>query len=269
MREEIETRWQDIAKALKDVLDFVREKTFIRCDKALPSYLVLIPLVYSRYHFPDNWKAAQGIEEYLLRTLISNAFSGNPDQLIDDCIGQIKERKGFILNYLFDAILSRGRSLELTEDRLWQMGYGSASIYLLFNLWYREFNYTPAYVGNLPQVDHIFPQSALRKIKITSPETGHVMIKYKQDERDQLANCMLLTQAENGAGGKSDILPEDWFADKPENYLDMHLIPKDKNLWQIDRFEDFIEERKKLIRAKFSYLLAHKTQDNQVAQTGQ
>ena len=59
------------------------------------------------------------------------------------------------------------------------------------------------------------------------------------------------------------------FSDKPESYLDMHLIPKNKDLWKIDRFEDFIEERKKLIRDKFSYLLAQKTQDNQVAQTGQ
>ena len=269
VREEIETRWQDITKALKDVLDFVRGKTFIRCDKALPSYLVLIPLVYSRYHFPDNWKAAQGIDSYLLRALISGAFSGTPDQLIDDCVGKIRELNGFDLNHLFDVIRSKGRSLELTEDRFWQMGYGSDSIHLLFNLWYREFNYTPAYDNNLPQVDHIFPQSALRKIKAVSPETGRLsIVKYKQDSRDQLANCMLLTQAENGAGGKSDTLPEVWFADKPESYLDMHLVPKDKDLWKIDRFEDFIEERKKLIRDKFSYLLAQKTQDNQIAQTG-
>jgi uncharacterized protein with ParB-like and HNH nuclease domain len=270
VREEIETRWQDITKALKDVLDFVRGKTFIRCDKALPSYLVLIPLVYSRYHFPDNWKAAQGIDSYLLRALISGAFSGTPDQLIDDCVGKIRELNGFDLNHLFDVIRSKGRSLELTEDRFWQMGYGSDSIHLLFNLWYREFNYTPAYDNNLPQVDHIFPQSALRKIKAVSPETGRLsIVKYKQDSRDQLANCMLLTQAENGAGGKSDTLPEVWFSDKPESYLDMHLIPKNKDLWKIDRFEDFIEERKKLIRDKFSYLLAQKTQDNQIAQTGQ
>jgi hypothetical protein len=104
VREEIETRWQDITKALKDVLDFVRGKTFIRCDKALPSYLVLIPLVYSRYHFPDNWKAVQGIDNYLLRALISGAFSGTPDQLIDDCVGKIKEQNGFDMNHLFDAV---------------------------------------------------------------------------------------------------------------------------------------------------------------------
>jgi hypothetical protein len=261
VREEIESKWKDITKALKDVLDFVRGKTFIRCDKALPSYLVLIPLVYSRYHFPDSWKTAQNVDKYLLRALISGAFSGTPDQLIDDCVGKIKEQKGFNVNHIFDAIRSKGRSLELTEDRFWQMGYNSDTIHLLFNLWYREFNYTPAYENSLPQIDHIFPQSALRKIKKVSPETGRRSImKYKQDVRDQLANCMLLTQDENGAGGKSDTLPEVWFADKPESYLDMHIIPRDKYLWKIDRFEEFLEERKRLIKQKFSYLLSQKAE---------
>jgi hypothetical protein len=261
VREEIESKWQDITKALKDVLDFVRGKTFIRCDKALPSYLVLIPLVYSRYHFQDSWKTAHNVDKYLLRALISGAFSGTPDQLIDDCVGKIKEQKGFNVNHIFDAIRSKGRSLELTEDRFWQMGYNSDTIHLLFNLWYREFNYTPAYENSLPQIDHIFPQSALRKIKEVSPETGRRSImKYKQDVRDQLANCMLLTQDENGAGGKSDILPEVWFADKPESYLDMHIIPMDKDLWKIDHFEEFIEERKRLIKEKFSYLLSQKAE---------
>ena len=257
VREQIEDKWQDITNALKEVLDFVRGKTFIRCNKALPSYLVLIPMVYARYHFADAWKQATNVDNYLLRSLLAGAFSGTPDQLIDDCVGKIREAKTFNTNQMFDAIRSKGRSLELTEDRFGQIGYGSDAIHTLFNLWYRDFNYTPAYENNLPQVDHIFPQSALKSIKDLNPETGrHSLVRYRQEDRDRLANCMLLTRKENGAGGKSDTLPEAWFADKPEDYLDMHLIPKDKELWKLDRFDDFIEERKKLIRQKFSFLVA-------------
>jgi hypothetical protein len=35
----------------------------------------------------------------------------------------------------------------------------------------------------------------------------------------------------------------------------MHCIPNDPALWQLARFPDFIEERKKLIRQKFAALL--------------
>jgi uncharacterized protein with ParB-like and HNH nuclease domain len=155
MRDEIENKWTDISEALKDVLDFVRGKTFIRCDKALPSYLVLIPLVYSRFHFPANWNKTQEIDTYVLRSLISSAFSGLPDQLIDKCVKKIKLSNGFYLNDMFDAIRSKGRSLELIEDRFWNIGYGSDLIHLLFNIWYRKFNYTPVYSNNMPQIDHI------------------------------------------------------------------------------------------------------------------
>ncbi len=34
------------------------------------------------------------------------------------------------------------------------------------------------------------------------------------------------------------------------------MIPQDPEMWKLERFEDFIAERKKLIRSQFSYLLA-------------
>lgn len=77
---------------------------------------------------------------------------------------------------------------------------------------------TPAYENNLPQIDHIFPQSAMKQIKVKNPETGKMNIKYSMAFRNQLANCMLLTRTENGPGGKSDTLPKDWFADKEPDY---------------------------------------------------
>jgi hypothetical protein len=256
VREAVEKQWYEISTAIQDVLDFVRGKTFIQCDKALPTYLVLIPLIYIRYHFASAWKNAKDRETYLLRSSLVGAFSGQPDNLLDALVKKLEEWKDFPLDEVFGVIRSQGRSLELTEDRLWQMGYGSETIHLLFNLWYRDFNYTPAYERNLPQVDHIFPQSVLRKVKIENPKTGrNDLMKYSEADRNQLANCMLLSCEENGAGGKGASPPDKWFMDKDKAYLEKHLIPDDPSLWQVDRFEDFIVARRKLIRNKFCHLL--------------
>jgi uncharacterized protein with ParB-like and HNH nuclease domain len=257
VRKKIKDGWDDISKAVQDVLDFVRGKTYIKCDKAMPTYLVLIPLIDFRYRFREKWSTAQKRDEYILRCSVANAFSGQPDNLIDALVRKTTEAQKFDVDDAFEIVRSQGRSLELTEDRFWQMGYGSKTIHLLFNLWYRNFNHTPAYDGNLPQVDHIFTQSALRKIKSENPKTGRKdLLKYRSGDRDQLANCMLLSREENGAGGKGDTLPEEWFADKDAAYLERHLIPNDPALWKIDRFEDFIEARKQMIAAKFDWLLA-------------
>ena len=107
--------------------------------------------------------------------------------------------------------------------------------------------------NNLPQVDHIFPQSLLRKVKSVNPKTGRKdLTRYWEPVRNQLANCMLLTQSENGAGGKGDTPPSEWFKGKPPTYLEKHLIPNDPSLWELDRFEEFVEVRKRLIAEKFT-----------------
>jgi len=255
VREKIEQEWDNISSSIRDVLDYVRGKTYIKCDKALPSYLVLIPLVYVRYHYPQAWKQAKDMDRFILRSSLARAFSGTPDQLIDDCVAEINKIQGFDYDRIVSVIRSAGRSLELTESTLWQMGYGTDTIHLLFNLWYRDFNYTPAYENNLPQIDHIFPQSLLRKVTVTNPETGHPVMKYREADRNQLANCMLLTQEENGFQGKSAIPPEVWFSDKDSSYLEMHAIPTDRELWKINHFEDFIRERRKLILTKLQSIL--------------
>ena len=255
-RESIIENWTKISAAIRDVRDFIADKTFIRSDRALPSYLGLIPLIYLRYHNPSAFKLAKGMDAYLLRTLLTGAFSGTPDNLIDRCIKRIEADGGFELDQIFGLIRADGRSLEIAPETLWNVRYGSKEIHLLFNLWYRDFNYQPAYQNNLPQVDHIFPQSALRKIKRENPSTGRMdLLRYYAEERDQLANCMLLTAEENGFSGKCDQPPNKWFAGKSDKYLEMHLIPNDPDLWGIEQYEQFVEARKALIEKKFSFLL--------------
>lgn len=255
-REQIIFNWDNIASAIMDVKDFLLSKTFIRSDKSLSSYLGFIPLIYFRYHYKSQWNSASGINDYILRTLIAGSFSGNPDSLIDQCTREVERIKGFQIDDIFGVIKANGRSLEITRETILEQQYGSKNIHLIFNLWYKDFNYHPSFTGGAPSLDHIFPQSALKSVKEDNPiPGGRKLLKYKQYDRDQIANLMLLRQEENGAGGKGSTLPIEWFADKSEEYLDLHLIPKDRGLWELERFEEFIKARKELIERKFSYLL--------------
>lgn len=255
-KQQISENWTEITKAVKEVKDFIYGSTYIRSDHAMPSYLGLIPIIYFRYKYPEKWKASERLDEYLLRVLLTSAFSGTPDNLIDKCTDNIDAIENFDVPQIFGVIREDGRTLEVTPQTILSAHYTSREIHLLFNIWYRDFNYQPAYENGLPQIDHIFPQSLLKSIKDENPETGKMNImRYKWPERDQIGNCMLLTREENGAGGKSDISPEVWFADKEPEYLEKHLIPKDKELWKLKNYELFIEARNKLILEKFDFLL--------------
>jgi len=256
--DKIQVNWDAIKDAIQDVKDYVYGKTFLKSDIALPSYLCLIPVIYFRYHFKREWiKGVPNLNKWILRVLLTGAFSGSPDGLIDQCTKKIDETKNFSLDDMNQIILNSGRSLTITDDTILECYYGGKDLYLLFNLWYGhfDFNFVPSYKNNAPQIDHIFPQSLLKSEKIVNKESGRKVMKYKDWDRNQISNCMLLTAQENGAGGKSDTPPEEWFEGKDEAYLDMHLIPKDKELWRIDNYEKFIEAREKLLIEKFKDLI--------------
>jgi uncharacterized protein with ParB-like and HNH nuclease domain len=78
LRQSIASNWKRITDSIRFVRDQLVEKTFIRSDKALTSYNALIPLVYFHYHFGKEWKNIGPIRDYLLRVLLTGAFSGRP-----------------------------------------------------------------------------------------------------------------------------------------------------------------------------------------------
>ncbi|TWI09372.1 DUF262 domain-containing protein [Aerolutibacter ruishenii] len=263
VREAFVKNWTELSDAIKAVRDFLHGKTFLKSDKAVPSYLGLIPLIYLRYTYPDQWNATTGREDYVLRTMLTGAFSGTPDNLIDRCVKSIDERKAFELDEIFHIIRSDGRSLEVTPETIIGTRYGKPQSHLIFNLWYRTFDYEPALEDNLPQQDHIFPQSFLNSQKELNPQTGRSRKMYWADEQHQIANLALLTAKENGFQGKSGELPETWIPKQLKDdpgFLDRHLIPKDPELWKSANFRDFIEARKALILERFKpYLQSSQT----------
>lgn len=250
--QKLQDNWEKIKNSIREIRDFLCKYTFIRDDKALPSYLALIPLIYFNYKYPDKWKQSNKelLANWLTRVLLTGAFSGSSDTLLDALIKKVDEEEDFDINLINTEIINRGRTINISEDSLLDTYYGEKKLYLIFSLWYQDIHFKPAYEGNLPWVDHIFPQSKLKEIKEINPETGRKVMKYKQHERDQIANLMLLSAEEN-RDEKKDKTPEEWLKDKDDYYFEIHLIPKNKELWKLENFEKFIEERKKLIVRKF------------------
>lgn len=262
-KDEIVAKWAQLASAIKAVRDYLVAKTYIRNDKAMPSYQGLIPLIYYRYHFPQKFLANKDLPAYLLRVLVTGVYGGSPDKLIDKVVRDIQERGEFVLAEVYGVIRADGRNLEIGPEVVFQQYYGSRTLHLFFNLWYRDFDYSPALDANGPQVDHIFPQSLLKSVKDENPDTNaRNLLRYRSQHRDQIANCMLLTAEENGFSNKCDTPPSEWFArsrfesdEAHAQYLRMHLIPADPELWELERFEDFVEARKALILERFSFML--------------
>jgi len=123
VRAAIEEHWDDVSAAMQDVLDFVRSHTFIKCDKALPSYNVLIPLIYPRYHYPKQFRTARGIDQYIVRASLARAFSGHHD----------RRRRGSQVDYGAGPMVRHPVSGKYRRTRLFvlTLGYWRKSVRLL------------------------------------------------------------------------------------------------------------------------------------------
>jgi uncharacterized protein with ParB-like and HNH nuclease domain len=88
-------------------------------------------------------------------------------------------------------------------------------------------------------IDHIHPYSILES-------KG-----YGPDKINTIANYQLLDYSIN-RGDKNNKELKDWINKLPnkEDYLKRHVLPKKSNLWSSDNYEQFLEERKILIKLR-------------------
>ena len=251
----INDNWDKIANSMMVVKQFLHDHTFLKTDSVINSYLSLLPLIYVHYHYPQQWSnQLRNLEEYILRTSLSKAFSGTPDNLLDKLIRQINEDQGFNLKNIFARIREDGRSLEISRDIIIKANSWRKDVNLILNLWYGS-AYAPAFRDGQLQVDYVFPEKILKKIREGNTEGTRRVMKYPKWSRDRIGNLRLLTQQESTTGNLDQVLPEEWLKDQSDEYLDLHLIPKDRTLWTLDNYEQFVDARTELIIQKFSYLL--------------
>ena len=147
---------------------------------------------------------------------------------------------------LDDEVKAAGRIAGSSQDAVENVlstTYGDDICFLALSLLYDEKNW-----GTIDfSIDHLFARDAFKK---NVPD--HV-----KELRDDFGNLALVIGDENS--GKKSLPLDEWLATRSPEYLKRHLIPPDKSLWQIGRFEDFLVERRKLLRARLQYIFSPET----------
>jgi hypothetical protein len=253
VREQMEDAWPRIVTAFQVVRDFVQQHTYMRDDSSLPSNLLLIPFIFQRFEFPRAWEtmtadpiASREFALFLSRASLAGTFAGAKDNLIDALVDEIRSKEGvFDAPSLERVISANGQSVLAKEARLLRANYGTPLINVVLSMLYPDpTNYSPAYSGHLPTVDHIFPQALLKKVKTDKKA------RYSKADRNVLANCMLLTASENQSKGAE--LPSEYLARQSDEFLQRHLIPANRKLWEMEQYDRFVEARWKLIKSQMA-----------------
>jgi len=245
--EAIREEWPKITKSIGWTVDFLRDNSLTSKD-ALPSNNAIIPITHYA-HVKD----CKIIEEekhtifvWLCLALLNRHFSGNPDNLIDRCTELInKNNERFPKTEIEEFVRTEmKRAVGLQPDVLNKKSK-SATMWkkLILNLLYHkraEIDFQPLYSGNKPNIEHIFPRSLLRG-------------KYEEELIWDIGNLRYLGRDENL--WKLDEPPKSYLSALNKSELSIHLIPDDEKLWEVENYQSFLTERKKLVSARLEDVL--------------
>jgi hypothetical protein len=262
----IRDRWDDIRRATRAAVDAAN--AFGIDEDTLTSANALIPMAYYLHQHPKlnlrgeaaaDVKNARRVRVWLLAALLNRVFGGSSDSMLTRLreVLQLRWKPNFDfpMAQLDDAVRAAGRISATSQDAVENVlstSYGDPECFLALSLLYDERNWGTIQFA----IDHLFSRDSFKR---GVPEQ-------LKELRDDFANLCLIIGDENS--GKQGRPLDEWLATRSPEYLKRHLIPTDSSLWKLERFKDFLIERRKLLRARLQQVFASDT-DSQAGRADQ
>ena len=256
----LKSGWEKLEKTLNYLVAILPKHAFIDSTENLNSISTLVPLVVylsrNGNMFP-NEKSRKNAIRWLYAAHMWGRYTGQTDQKIDFDVS-IVDKKSEPWKELIDAIIDQRGRIEVKPSDL----EGRVIQHPLYRMLYImvKSNGAVDWLNGIPldtkqsgsyaiHSHHIFPTSRLRK------EGGYDAKNYIHKQiMNEIANRAFLT-ADTNVKAISNRIPKEYFPEIERRFpgaLEKQLIPMDKNLWEIDRYEDFLKKRRELIAEKIN-----------------
>lgn len=253
--------WEKLeSETLDYVLNLLRSQAFVDHSKEINSVYALVPIVvyiFKKGKDPLTQDEIKKIIKWFYYSQIRQRYISQLPQKLDKDIGiVVKSENPFdeLLN-----IIRLERPLEISPDEFIGVDIRNA-LYSLMRWYFKSKNAICFTTGvgirqNMGKKyslewDHIFPYSVLK-------EYGYNMNnRFKYALAQEITNRIILTQVANRR--KSNKLAVDYLRQVREKYpeaLKLQSIPEDESLWEIDQFENFLEERRKILAKELNNFL--------------
>lgn len=254
-REEIEQAWNILStKVIDYTINLIRDRLYIDSTDEISSRFGLIPLMTYVYMQPDKTLNEEQINNALNWFLLSQLwwrYVSQTPQKLDSDLRDLKLHESNPFSFLRDKILEERGRLELRADDI--VGRGSTHpVYKLMILSAKSKGAvcfgtghsirTPFGEKYRLESDHIFPFSKLKKMGYN--RENHLKYKLAQE----LSNRALITRLANER--KNDKTPDIYLQSVKEKYpkaLENQFIPMNTELWDMNKFEDFLASRRIII----------------------
>ncbi|MDP4659792.1 MAG: DUF262 domain-containing protein [Opitutales bacterium] len=247
--EQIKGKWPQLREAMTKVVDFIPTNTPIENIELFNYKNSALPLIYFAFKHPQKWNSTANktaCAAFIEAMATSSVMSGSKDTLLDDLTQELKKDQDIDLPALIKICEENtGKVTAFSYSQLWTTSYKKKVKAFYLMKWINpELGFNSITPSNKLTIDHLVPQSQLRKIGV------------KQSEIDQFANLTALTSKQNSTEKKAKPLADylDWLEENYKGekalFINAHLIPELPSKWTPETYAKFIEDRKVLIMDK-------------------
>jgi len=241
---ELENIWKRTKKAVDHTINFLRNNAGIESSAWIPSMNALVPLVVylSKKQGQLTGNEVKGLLFWFFEATIHGRFTGSPETKIDQDLKAIESVDS--INNMVANLRRDVPSFNITPEMVEGKYQRHSFLPLIFAIsrkknakdWFTGIVLSSTNVGPEHQLElhHIFPKAILK-------EDGD----FKTHEIDDITNIAFLSQKANRTILKSK--PEDYLANIEEDRLKAQQVPLVADLWRVDKFRNFIIERRRLI----------------------
>lgn len=252
--DELERIWLRTRKAIDCAVNFVRHNARFESSEWLQSLNALIPLLafFDRHDglTPDVEK---GLLRWFYLASLRGRYTGSGETAMDEDLKAVSTPSA--IETLIAKAVPLGNSETVTADELDDAGTRNALFPLAYAAarkreakdWFKGVALTTDVVGadHEIQIHHVFPKKLLNAAGV------------RRKDRDEIANLAFLAAKPNRQISAKP--PHEYLApiaDKHPERLVAQCIPMDRDLWRIERFQDFLAARRELLAKSINELIA-------------
>lgn len=262
-KERLEQGWEDAKKGMDFALNFLRSNAKIDSPALLSSPFLIITVAYFghalNYHLSPE-EAAQLRYWVLVANAKARYSRGSSETFLDQDIAAIK--KGMGIPGLLQLLKTQVGRLDVQAADLENRNSRSAyfkTMFLAFRDgeardWRDQLVISLKHSGSTHtlQFHHIFPQAVLKKLSV-SP-----------NKINDICNMAFIgggTNRKISDKEPSDYLPE-IVAKLGASALDAQSIPTDPQFWQVNRYDEFLAQRRERVAARLNDFLGHSSMES-------
>lgn len=240
---DIKKAWAKTREGLEYFINLIRENLGIESSEWLSSANALIvPTAYLAKTSVKHVEKNKLLQWFLLAS-IWGRYSGSAETRLDKDLKGLGEKEPFAV--LMDNIKQEVGRLEVTADDLDDANINSPLFIAAYlscrnrkaEDWFTGVRLTSTGLGSAHslEIHHIFPKALLKN-------------DYKKRDINEIANLAFLSTKANRSISKTE--PATYLEDiakRDSSLLERQHVPMDRSLWTLDRFEDFLTERRGLL----------------------